>query len=198
MRRRPREQRRGISPLIPIGVVAVVVGALVALAIGSGRKDGQRASSDKPTTAGNGAKSTSANAAAQPPAPPPPPAAATGAASGTPVSASKNPKSLGDRGYQLSRAGDNAAAVPLLRDAVAGYREAGRTDEIDYAYALFNYAVALRRTGDPGGAVPLLQERLKFDNQRATVQKELDQALMESGQGTGKPGKAGKAKLDEG
>jgi hypothetical protein len=205
VRRRPREQRRGISPLIPIGVVAVIVGALVALAIGAGRKqDSPRASSSTPKAA----KSTAQAAAAQPPAPPPPPAAATGAGGatggtgGTQASTSKDPKALGDRGYQLSQAGNDAAALPLLRDAVAGYRAAGRTEEIDYAYALFNYAVALRRSGQAGAAVPLLQERLKFDNQRATVQKELDQALKESGQTTekkpGKPGKGAKGNLDEG
>jgi hypothetical protein len=201
--RRPREQRRGISPLVPIGVVAVVVGALVALAIGAGRKDDQTAASSTPKAAASSAKSTtSADAAAQPPAPPPPPPDATDAGSATQVSASKDPKALGDRGYQLSQAGNDAAAVPLLRDAVSGYRDAGRTGEIDYAYALFNYAVALRRSGDPGAAVPLLQERLKFNNQRGAVQKELDQALKESGQATekkpSKPGKAGKGNLDEG
>ena len=201
-RRRPRGQRHGLSSLIPIGVAAVVVGALVALAIGGGRKDGQQASSKTPSAASSGAKSTTSANATGPPAPPPPPAAATGGGSATQVSDSQDPKALGDRGYQLSQAGDDGAAVPLLRAAVAGYRSAGRTGEIDYAYALFNLAVALRRSGDPASAVPLLRERLTFDNQRAVVQKELDQALKESGQATdkkpAKPGKADKGKRDEG
>jgi hypothetical protein len=43
------------------------------------------------------------------------------------------------------------------------------------AYALFNYARALRLSGNPAAAVPVLEERLsRFpSDQRATVQREL-------------------------
>ena len=47
--------------------------------------------------------------------------------------------------------------------------------------------------------MPLLRERLKFDNQRETVQAELDDALAKLG--AAPPGKAkgqGKAKKDKG
>ena len=104
----------------------------------------------------------------------------------------------GSRGAQppgllADRAGDYAAAVEPLQSAVEGYRDAGRTGELDYAYALYNYGVALNRSGNPEAAVDVLRERLEINNQRGTVRKELDDALAKPGEG----GKKAKGEKDD-
>ena len=74
-----------------------------------------------------------------------------------------------------------------LQSAVQGYKDAGNTDDANYYYALFNLGVALNRSGNHQGAVDVLRERLKYANQRATVQRELDDALAQLGGGAKKP-----------
>ena len=80
------------------------------------------------------------------------------------------------------RRGDRAAASRGRRATRPPARRG-----LPYAFALFNLAVALNRSGNPAEAVPLLRERLKFDNQRDTVQAELDDALRQA-----RPGAAGR------
>jgi eukaryotic-like serine/threonine-protein kinase len=64
--------------------------------------------------------------------------------------------------------------VPLLQRAVDAFRAQRRTKELSYAFALYNLAYALARTGRGADAVPLLQERLRVsDNQRGVVRREL-------------------------
>jgi len=72
--------------------------------------------------------------------------------------------------------------VPLLQQSVDTYRAQGRTSEIGYAYALYNLGRALNRSGQPDAAIPILEERLRFRNQRATVQAELRSARRAAGQ----------------
>ena len=74
-----------------------------------------------------------------------------------------------------------------------GYRSAGRTGELDYAFALYNYGVALNRSGNPEAAVDVLRERLEINNQRGTVRKELNDALSKIDGG----GKKAKGKKDD-
>jgi eukaryotic-like serine/threonine-protein kinase len=108
-----------------------------------------------------------------------------------------DPKALNDRGFALIGQGNNAAAVPLLQQSVQGFREQGRTGEIDYAFALFNLATALRATGHPDQAIPLLEERLqRSDYKRAEVQGELAAARQQAGQPASNA-PAGKAKKDK-
>ncbi len=60
---------------------------------------------------------------------------------------------------------------------------AGRDNrDIEYAYALFNLGKALNRSGNPEAAIPYLERRLAFSDQRSTVQAELDAARRASGQ----------------
>jgi len=168
--------------LLAAGLTAVAAVALVLLlAGGSGEPrreavDRGKTSSTAAASAASSRPSTTAAAAAQPP----PPATADDA----------SPASLNDRGFALLRQGRYGEAIAPLRAAVQGYRSAGATG-LPYAYALFNLAVALNRSGDPADAVPLLRERLKFDDQRKTVQAELDDALakldpVKPGKGRGK------------
>jgi hypothetical protein len=60
----------------------------------------------------------------------------------------------------------------------------GSTEVSPCAYALFEYARALRGTRDPAAAVQVLEERLQRfpDDQRATVEKELEAARAEAGE----------------
>ena len=52
------------------------------------------------------------------------------------------------------------------------------------AYALYESARALRMTGDPAGAIQVLEERLRRfpDNQPGTVAQELQRAREAAGQ----------------
>ncbi len=85
---------------------------------------------------------------------------------------------LNAQGYELLQAGDAAGAVPLLQQAVASYPT--DSDDINYAYALYNLGVALRESGRPEEAIPYLEQRLAWSDQRATVKAELEAAKAEA------------------
>ena len=98
-------------------------------------------------------------------------------------------------------AGNYQTAIATLRKAVASADRGSLT----YAYGLYDLGRAMVLAGDPGGAVPILEARLKIPNQTAVVQHELNQALQASGQVPGqlstptqpapaKPGGKGKGK----
>jgi eukaryotic-like serine/threonine-protein kinase len=86
---------------------------------------------------------------------------------------------LNDQGFALMQQGDFAGAVPLLEQAVASYPE--DSQDIGYAYALFNLGKSLNRSGHPDEAIPVLERRLVFPDQRETVQRELDLARAGAG-----------------
>jgi tetratricopeptide (TPR) repeat protein len=67
----------------------------------------------------------------------------------------------------------------VLEEAVASY-PAGSQD-LDYAYALFNLGNALRLSGQPEAAIPILERRLEIPNQTSTVEEELEAARAEAG-----------------
>jgi len=87
--------------------------------------------------------------------------------------------SLNEQGYALIQAGEYEAAVPVLEEAVAAYPEG--SEELDYAYALFNLGNALRLSGRPEEAIPVLEKRLEIPNQTGTVEAELERAREEAG-----------------
>jgi hypothetical protein len=60
-----------------------------------------------------------------------------------------------------------------LRDCLRPVSETCLT----YAYALYDLGRALHLDGDPAAAVPILQRRLRIENQRPTVQAQLELAL---------------------
>lgn len=79
--------------------------------------------------------------------------------------------------------GRYAQAIAALRGAIEASggsvaRCAEPTSEacLTYAYALYDLGSALRLDGDPGAAIPILSARLRIDNQRATVQSQLELA----------------------
>jgi cytoskeletal protein RodZ len=82
--------------------------------------------------------------------------------------------------YNLNKAGRPADALPLAQKAVELCK--GST-ELTCAYALFEYAKALRLTGDPESAIAVLEERQQRfpDNQPDVVAAELEKARAAAG-----------------
>src|SRR5215204_3103280 len=81
---------------------------------------------------------------------------------------------LNDEAFVLMKQGDYAAAVPKLQEAVKLFPP--ESTDIHYAYTLFNLGKSLRSVGRPDEAIPYLEQRLRWKDQTATVQQELDLA----------------------
>jgi serine/threonine protein kinase len=200
----------GVSPLVPIGIVAAIVGVVLAIALSNTGGDSAQTAETTPSTSTKATQAarertqTSAPAAApageqQPPAQPQTSAAPTSTSTSTSPSTSRptttgDPAKLNSQGFALNKQGRYAEAVPLLQASVKGYRDAGRTEQLDFAYALYNLGVALNRSGNPAAAVEVLQERLKYADQPGTVRRELRDAQAKLRNGGG----AGKQKQDNG
>lgn len=86
---------------------------------------------------------------------------------------------LNEEGFALIQAGEYEAAVPVLEEAVNAFPEA--SEDVNYAYALFNLGNALRLSGRPEEAIPILERRLEIPNQTSTVEEELEAAEAEAG-----------------
>jgi serine/threonine protein kinase len=87
--------------------------------------------------------------------------------------------SLNEEGFALVQSGEYESAVPVLEEAVAAFPTG--TEDLDYAYALFNLGNALRLSGRPEEAIPVLERRLEIPNQTAKVEEELAAARAEAG-----------------
>ena len=71
--------------------------------------------------------------------------------------------------------------MPILRQAVQAFPE-GTTDP-NYGYALYNLGNALRLSGHPDEAIPILERRLEIPDQQSTVAAELARARAEAATG---------------
>jgi eukaryotic-like serine/threonine-protein kinase len=171
--RRPRRFRA--APLL-LGLSAIAVGLVVGLTIlngggsgggGGGSGDGAKTTARKESTSQRSSKP----AKPEPQQPAPAPA--------EPQRSNASPAQLNDQGFALMNAGDYGRAVPLLKRAVAGFPD-GSTD-LTLAYALYNLGRSLRLAGRPDEAIPVLERRLQFKNQRGAVKKELKAARREAG-----------------
>jgi tetratricopeptide (TPR) repeat protein len=100
----------------------------------------------------------------------------------TAVAAGTDPElgsALNQEGFELIQAGRYEEAVLILEESVRAFpRDSGETE---YAYALFNLGDALRLSGRPEEAIPVLEQRLEIPNQTGVVRRELDAALREAG-----------------
>jgi eukaryotic-like serine/threonine-protein kinase len=106
----------------------------------------------------------------------------TKASAPAPTAAGVDPASgsaLNREGFDLIQAGSYEEAVPVLEEAVRAF--APGTEDLDYAYALFNLGNALRLSGRPEEAIPILEERLAIPNQTEAVRSELEAAEKEAG-----------------
>jgi serine/threonine-protein kinase len=160
-----RSARRALAATALL-LVAAAGAAVAILAAGAGD------STESPTTAPERRAQTRTverTVLRQTPAPQPPPRASSAPADGA---------SLNSQGYALLQAGRYPEAVELLRRAVRAFPP-GTTD-LQYAYALYNLGRALRLSGQPAEAVPVLEQRLKIKNQRETVRRELKAARREA------------------
>ena len=92
-----------------------------------------------------------------------------------------DPAALPLQAYNLNNAGDHQQALAYAQKAV---ERCQGSSELTCAYALYEYARALRLTGNPEAAIAALEERkARFpDNQPDAVEKELALAREAAGQ----------------
>jgi serine/threonine-protein kinase len=136
---------------------------------GEGTGSGKQAADRK-----QAGRSSNSSAAATPSSSPTTDAPAPPTEAAPPTSAS-DPSTAGtqlnEEGYSLIQQGRYSEAVPVLRKAVASFP--GGTTDVNFAYALFNLGHALRMTGNPDEAIPILEQRLEIPDQTEIVQAEL-------------------------
>jgi serine/threonine protein kinase len=179
----PRASRRPLAGVLATAVLALVAAAVVAAVMLSndGDEGGQR--SERPAqnqqSQAQQRQPESLETAQEPsePAPAEQPAAPDTSASVDPARGA----SLNEQGFELMGQGDFAGAVPVLRQAVASWPE--DSTDLEYAYALFNLGKALNQSGSPAEAIPFLEKRLNWSNQRGVVKQELKLARQNAGQG---------------
>jgi len=193
--RKAGSRRSRWGAIVALLAFLAAVGVIAAVALSRGGSDGgqpRQAKADKAKKAkqekpkGSGAAAASEPAASSP-APveessesEPSESEPTEEPAAAPESAvSADGASLNEQGFALIQAGEYEAAVPVLEEAVAAYPEG--SEDLDYAYALFNLGSALRLSGRPEEAIPVLEKRLEIPNQTGTVEAELEQAREEAG-----------------
>ena len=89
---------------------------------------------------------------------------------------SSDPAQMQLQAHNLINQGKYDEAIALDRQVV----EKGPATGLTYAYALYDLGHALRLAGRPEEAIPVLQERMKIDNQREVVKAELKQAQKDA------------------
>ncbi len=195
----PRRGGNRRTGLIALAALALLAGAVIAIAMSGGGNDATPSASS--TTRGT-TPSKSASTPAKTTKSTPQPAQTQAPSTSTPAPApagpaGTDPNALNNKGYALYQAGKAAEAVPYEQKAVDQFRAQNRTGETNYAYALYNLGTALMDSGKPAEAIPYLQERLKISSdRRALVRSTLAKAQQAAGQTPSKPGKAKGKKKD--
>lgn len=173
-------RRRTLAARVAAAAAVIAVGATAVALLGSGGDDGssgdQAASGDGPASGGRGSAPEEAGAAdgAAPSEGPIEPLFATDGV-GDPARGAD----LNARGKALIDQGAPEAAVPVLLEAVQSFPQG--TDDIQYAYALFNLGDALVQSGRPEEAIPILERRLQIPDQRDVVRAKLREARAAAG-----------------
>jgi serine/threonine-protein kinase len=173
-------RRPGLPRWIPVAalvaVLLVVAGAVVALS--SGGQDKGTA----PVVAVKKPKPAKKKTAAQPQ----PQQAQTSTAPAqtqaqtTPAPpASSDPAAMQAQAHNLINQGQYDQAIALDQQVV----DKGPSTGLTYAYALYDLGHALRLAGRPADAIPVLEQRMKINNQRDVVKAELEQAKKEAKKG---------------
>jgi tetratricopeptide (TPR) repeat protein len=78
---------------------------------------------------------------------------------------------LNSQGYSLIQQGKPGDAIPVLERSLQSFPK--DTKDPYYGYALYNLAVAWRKAGRPDLAIPILEKRMKIEDQRNLVAREL-------------------------
>lgn len=149
-----------------VAVFAALVVALLMLTDGpqenpGGKTDSSVATNSREGVEANGGEETEASAAPVP--------AGSDVATG---------RSLNEEGFEMIQAGRYEEAIPVLEEAIRAFPPG--TDDLSYAYALFNLGNALRLSGRPEEAIPILERRLEIPNQTGIVRRELTAAQREA------------------
>jgi eukaryotic-like serine/threonine-protein kinase len=142
-------------------------------ASGGGAESADSSGSPTPAESAGSSEAAEAPAATEP---------TGGSEAAVPTASGTDPErggALNEEGFALIQAGEYEAAVPVLEEAVGSFPEG--SEDVDYAYALFNLGNALRLSGRPEEAIPVLEQRLQIPNQTATVEEELEAARAEAG-----------------
>jgi hypothetical protein len=193
-RRRPVDRAGRRRPVAAIALALVFLALAAATVIGavlSAGDDGdggeaQRADrgGQQATRDGKQAKKEKPKASQEQPAPAPAPEGEPQEepAEEQPASSdSSRGAQLNEDGFELMQQGDYEAAIPVLQRAVDSFPPG--TDDVNYAYALFNLGKSLRLAGRAEEAIPILERRLEIPNQTETVRAELEAARREAGRG---------------
>jgi len=165
---RPRRRIR-VAPLL-LGLTAIAVGLIAGLTVLSG---GDSGGGERSVAREAPAQRTESRQQERPQQEQPQQAAPEE------QQGSASPAELNDQGFALMNEGRYDEAIPVLRQAVAGFPE--DSSDLTLAYALYNLGRSLRLAGRPADAIPFLERRLRFDNQRAVVNRELAAARREAG-----------------
>jgi serine/threonine protein kinase len=187
-------RRTAVAAILGLLAVLVVIAAVALGGGDSGGEGGERAAQAQSAKGegrnagadeggeGDSQPTASAEDAEPEEASEPPPPSEESEAGATPTASGTDPAlgaSLNEEGFALIQSGDYESAVPLLEEAVAAFPEG--TEDLNYAYALFNLGNALRLSGRPEEAIPVLERRLEIPNQEGEVRKELEAAEAEVG-----------------
>jgi serine/threonine-protein kinase len=175
----PAPRRRRLPAWIPLAasVLALMVAVGAVAALSTGGADKATAPVVPPTKSTPAKKQQQAAPQQQAPAQQTTPSQTATTPSG---GGSQSGAALHAQAHDLINQGQYDQAIALEQRAVDLLRSRGG---LTYAYALYDLGHALRLAGRPGEAIPVLEERLKFDNQRDVVQAELDKARADAGQG---------------
>jgi eukaryotic-like serine/threonine-protein kinase len=177
----PTRARSALPRWIPvaalIAVLLVAAGAIVALSSGGSDKGTPPVVNAKTTPPAAHKPRKKQPTATQPSTQGAP--ASTGTTTSPPPADGGSPAQAQLQAHNLINQGQYDQAIALDRQVVAQGPGTGLT----YAYALYDLGHALRVSGHPDQAVPVLEQRLKIDNQRDVVRAELKQAKQEAGSG---------------
>jgi serine/threonine-protein kinase len=184
-------KRRRLPSWIPLLGLLLVAGA-AALVIGlsggggsSNSSSGSGSGAKKHSTARHKSSSKTQTTAQTAPAATPAPAQTQ---QQTTPPATTDPVALNNQGKALIDQNNPQAAIPVLQKALAAF-PADQRSSINYAYTLFNLGDAYLKSGQPDKAIPYLQQRLRWNDQRDTVAAELRAAMEQAGQSApGGPG----------
>jgi serine/threonine-protein kinase len=157
---------------------AAILGALVALAVAVFAVT----NSGRPTSDGTPSSQVSSGKKSGRQAEPPGAEIRETPPSSIPVPSGNDPvlgSGLNEEGFELIQSGRYEEAVPVLEESVRSFPPG--SEELDYAYALFNLGDALLRSGRPEDAIPVLERRLEIPNQTDVVREELEAARTEAG-----------------
>ena len=96
-----------------------------------------------------------------------------------PAASSGDPGQMQLQAHNLISQGKYDEAIALDKKVV----DQGSGTGLTYAYALYDLGHALRLAGRPDEAIPILEQRMKINNQRDVVKAELEQAKRDAGKG---------------